>query len=269
MISSAFTPIRSILPPPRPRRKVDMEAFPRGAGAGGSATGSARGRELPFDFEGFDFSDLGGRPAENPPDPASGWGGCGTSSPACFPRDGQIEPGPQDGSDLEYQVTVDFWTAIRGGVAKIQITRQETCPSCKGKPSGGGGTCPECQGTGQVTQMGGRMKFNISCPECKGTGKLEDECSTCGGEGTITRTETVEVRIKAGTRDGQRIRLAGKGNAGVNGGPAGDLYLIIKIKTHPVFNRTGDDIQVTIPITVPKLRWAPRSRCRRSTGGRN
>ena len=100
--------------------------------------------------------------------------------------------------------------------------------------------------------MGGRMKFNISCPECKGTGKLEDECSACEGQGTVSRTETVEVRIKPGTRDGQRIRLAGKGNAGVNGGPAGDLYLIIKIDTHAVFNRSGDDIQVTIPITVPE-----------------
>ncbi len=75
---------------------------------------------------------------------------------------------------------------------------------------------------------------------------------TCGGEGTVTRTETVEVRIKPGTRDGQRIRLAGKGNAGINGGPAGDLYLIIKIDSHPVFTRSGDDIQVTIPVTVPE-----------------
>jgi molecular chaperone DnaJ len=96
------------------------------------------------------------------------------------------------------------------------------------------------------------MKFKITCPRCGGTGKLEDECATCDGEGTVSRTETVEVRIKAGTRDGQRIRLAGKGNAGVNGGPAGDLYLIIKIDTHPVFTRSGDDIQVTIPVTVPE-----------------
>jgi molecular chaperone DnaJ len=100
--------------------------------------------------------------------------------------------------------------------------------------------------------MGGRMKFKIQCPRCGGTGKLENECATCGGEGTVSRTETVEVRIKAGTRDGQRIRLAGKGNAGVNGGAAGDLYLIIKIDTHPVFTRAGDDIQIVIPVTVPE-----------------
>jgi molecular chaperone DnaJ len=109
---------------------------------------------------------------------------------------GQKQQGPQAGTDLEYQVTVDFWTAIRGGVARLQVVRQEVCPTCKGKPSGGGGTCPECQGTGQVTQMGGRMKFKIACPRCGGTGKLENECATCGGEGTVSRTETVEVRIK-------------------------------------------------------------------------
>jgi molecular chaperone DnaJ len=149
-------------------------------------------------------------------------------------------------------VTVDFWTAIRGGIARIQVTRQEVCPTCKGKPTGGAGTCPECQGSGQVTQMGGRMKFKIPCPRCGGSGKLESECPTCDGEGIVTRTETVEVRIKPGTRDGQRIRLAGKGNAGVGGGPAGDLYLIIKIESHPVFTRSGDDIQVSVPVTLPE-----------------
>ena len=88
------------------------------------------------------------------------------------------------------------------------------------------------------------MKFKIECPQCGGTGKQDHDCATCGGEGTVSRTETVEVRIKPGTRDGQRIRLAGKGNAGINGGAAGDLYLIIKIGSHPVFTRAGDDIQV-------------------------
>jgi molecular chaperone DnaJ len=98
--------------------------------------------------------------------------------------------------------------------------------------------------------MGGRMKFNISCPECKGTGKLEDDCTVCGGEGTVTRNETVEVRIKAGTRDGQRIRLAGKGNAGVNGGPAGDLYVLLSVQEHDFFERRNADLFAMIPITI-------------------
>jgi molecular chaperone DnaJ len=110
--------------------------------------------------------------------------------------------------------------------------------------------CPECNGTGQVTQMGGRMKFNIPCPRCNGTGRTSNACATCHGEGTVSRTETVDFRIKPGTRDGQRIRLQGKGNAGVNGGAAGDLFLIVRTGTHPVFTRVGDDIQLTVPVTV-------------------
>ena len=112
--------------------------------------------------------------------------------------------------------------------------------------------CPECNGTGQVTQMGGRMKFNIPCPRCNGTGRISNACSTCHGEGVVSRSEAVEFRIKAGTRDGQRIRLQGKGNAGVNGGAAGDLFLIVRTGTHPVFTRVGDDIHLTVPVTVPE-----------------
>jgi molecular chaperone DnaJ len=96
------------------------------------------------------------------------------------------------------------------------------------------------------------MKFNIPCPRCNGTGRTANVCGTCHGEGAINKTEGVEFRIKAGTRDGQRIRLQGKGNAGVNGGPAGDLFLIVRTGTHPVFTRVGDDIQLTVPVTVPE-----------------
>jgi molecular chaperone DnaJ len=219
---------------------------------GGSARQPAGGRGVP-DFGGFDFTDY----ATGQPGGAGGgtsgasWGSFRDIFSGVFSQ-GQRQQGPQAGTDLEYQITVDFWTAIRSGVARLQVVRQEVCPACKGKPSSGGGPCPECQGTGQVTQMGGRMKFKIACPRCEGTGKLDNECPTCHDDGTVTRTEVVEVRIKAGTRDGQRIRLAGKGNAGINGGGAGDLYLIVKIEGHPVFTRAGDDIQVVIPVTVPE-----------------
>jgi molecular chaperone DnaJ len=98
--------------------------------------------------------------------------------------------------------------------------------------------------------MGGRMKFNIQCPRCGGSGKVQNSCPTCDGEGVVSKKEQLEFRIKPGTRDGQRIRLAGKGNAGTGGGPAGDLYLIIKAGTNPVFTRNGDDVYVTVPITV-------------------
>jgi molecular chaperone DnaJ len=227
--------------------------FPGAGPAGSSGRPQSGGQGVPFDFGGFDFSDYASTRGNEPPAGSSGssWGGFRDIFSNVFSQ-GHKQQGPQAGSDLEYQVSVDFWTAIRGGIARIQVTRQEVCPTCKGKPSGGGGTCPECQGTGQVTQMGGRMKVKISCPRCGGTGKLDNECGACDAEGTVSRTEVVEVRIKPGTRDGQRIRLAGKGNAGISGGPGGDLYLIIKIDNHPVFTRAGDDIQITIPITVPE-----------------
>ena len=103
------------------------------------------------------------------------------------------------GTDLEYQVSVDFWTAVRGGVARLEIQRQETCPTCKGKSTTGGSIeCPECHGSGQVTQMGGRMKFNIQCPRCNGTGKIQNGCPTCDGEGVVTRAGAAGVPHQAG-----------------------------------------------------------------------
>ena len=224
-----------------------------GGNPGSSARQPGGGRGVP-DFGGFDFSDYAAGHTNETGAGAAGssWGSFRDIFSGVFSQ-GQRQQGPQAGTDLEYQITVDFWSAIRGGVARLQVVRQEVCPSCKGKSStGAGGSCPECQGSGQVTQLGGRMKFNIACPRCGGSGKLDSECANCHGEGTVTRTEVVEVRIKAGTRDSQRIRLAGKGNAGINGGAAGDLYLIVKIDSHPVFTRAGDDIQVTIPVTVPE-----------------
>ena len=215
----------------------------------------AGGQEVPFDFEGFDFSGFanqGGRATTAGTETGgAGWGNFRDIFSGIFSQGGRAQQGPEPGTDLEYQVNVDFWTAIRGGTTRLQIQRQEVCPTCKGKASTGGAqTCPECNGTGQVTQMGGRMKFNIQCPRCGGAGKVQNACPTCHGAGTVTRTEQIEFRIKPGTRDGQRIRLAGKGNAGVNGGAPGDLYLIIRAGTHPVFTRQGDDINVTIPVTV-------------------
>ena len=226
------------------------QAAPRGGARGGA-------QEVPFDFGGFDFSDF----AANPQGGSRGaqeqaGGGFGGSFKDIFSgmfsggQKGQPR-GPQAGTDLEYQVAIDFWTAVRGGVTKLEIQRQEMCPTCRGKSTTGGAMeCPECHGSGQVTQMGGRMKFNIQCPRCGGSGQVQNSCKTCDGAGVVTRREPLEFRIKAGTRDGQRIRLAGKGNAGTNGGANGDLFLIIKAGTHAFFTRTADDIYVSVPVTV-------------------
>ena len=237
------------------------EAYARGGptGAGGfggypgGQPGSGGGQGVPFDFSGFDFNDMfdGARGQRTT---TTGGGGFRDIFSSMFGggRGGAVaQEGPEPGSDLEYQVNVPFWTAIRGGVMRLNITRQDVCSNCHGngvieQP----GVCPQCKGKGTIEQSANRMKFNVTCPRCHGTGKNVSTCPVCHGEGVVTRTEPLEVRIKAGTRDGQRIRIAGKGNAGTHGGQSGDLYVIIRTENHPVFRRDGDDIYVIVPVTA-------------------
>jgi molecular chaperone DnaJ len=227
---------------------------PTGAGGFGGFPGGqvgGAGQGVPFDFGGFDFSDLfeGGRGRRS----AGGGGSFRDIFSGMFSGRGgaAAEEGPEPGSDLEYQVNVPFWTAIRGGVMRLNITRRVTCANCHGRGYvESPGKCSQCGGSGQITQTGGRMKFNVQCPRCHGTGKNISDCPVCHGEGTVERTEPLEVRIKAGTRDGQRIRIPGKGNAGAHGGVPGDLYVIIRVGDHPVFRREGDDIYITVPVTA-------------------
>lgn len=238
------------------------EAYARG-GAGPSGypggfnvhPGGGQGQNVHFDFGGFDFSDLFNQ-AETGRGRARSSAGGGFkdifSNMFSGGRGGAAaSTAPEPGSDLEYRVDVPFWTAIRGGVLRLTVPHQEACANCRGigfvETTA---TCPECGGKGQVTQKAGSMKFNVTCPRCGGGGKDRIVCQHCRGEGVVQRSEPLEVRIKAGTRDGQRIRLAGKGNAGGHGGPTGDLYIIVHIEPHPVFRREGDDIHVTVPVTA-------------------
>jgi molecular chaperone DnaJ len=239
------------------------EAYARAGSSGGGGGGGFPGgfggspqdggQGVPFDFGGFDFSDLVDNAQRGR---KSGGGGGFRDIFGSIFGGGQgagraAEVGPEPGSDLEYQVNVPFWTAIRGGVMRLNITRQDVCANCHGQGFlEAPGKCPECNGTGHITQTGGRMKFNVQCPRCHGTGKNLTTCPTCHGEGTVSKTEPLEVRIKAGTRDGQRIRIPGKGNAGVHGGPPGDLYAIIRTQEHPIFRRDGDDIYLTVPVSA-------------------
>jgi len=167
-------------------------------------------------------------------------------------RSRQAANQPERGSDLEYGLNVDFWQSIRGTQVKLNITRQETCETCHGTGSAGSNVavCPECDGAGTVTQMAGAMKFNLTCPRCGGTGRLKNACPTCRGEGRISRPDTVEVRIPQGVVSGSRLRVAGKGNAGAGGGPAGDLYITVRVEEHPFFKRNGDNIDIQVPLTV-------------------
>ena len=220
-------------------------------GYGGADPGS---RQPPnMDFGGFDFSDYmrqqGARARTQ-----TETGGAFRDLFSNFFRGGGAEPEtePEKGADLEYAVTIDFWQAIRGTQAKLEVTRHEVCPTCHGSGSANTGTitCPQCNGTGNVTQMAGAMKFNLTCPRCGGRGKLRNACPTCHGDGRIGNKETVEVRIPAGAQDGSRLRVPGKGNAGTQGAPAGDLYITTRVEEHPFFEREGDNIKIRVPVTV-------------------
>lgn len=198
-----------------------------------------------FDFDGFDFS-------------GGGTSGGGTSFRDLFSqffggrgRGAGIEEEAEPGAALEYQLEIDFWDAVRGGVKKLQITRMDTCDTCKGTGAvGSPQTCPTCNGSGTIQQAAGKMRFNVPCTRCGGTGKLRTACKNCGGEGRVRRTETIEVRIPAGVTSGGRVRVPGKGNAGTMGAPAGDLYLLVEVRPHPFFERRGNDLYTKVPVTV-------------------
>lgn len=227
------------------------------AGGGGQAGGP--GAHPNMDFNGFDFSEMF-RDAQAQTESRRRGGGSGTGTGAF--RDifsqffhgghGEPEQQPQKGADLEYGLNISFWQAIRGTQAKIEITRYDQCPGCHGAggTESGSVACPQCQGTGNVTQMAGNMKFNLTCPRCGGKGRLKNVCPTCHGDGRLAHTETVEVRIPPGAQNGSRLRVAGKGNAGTMGAPAGDLYITTHVEEHPLFRREGDNIQLKVPITV-------------------
>ena len=234
------------------------EAYARGGGFGAGGFGGApRGgsesrtytQEVPFDFGGFDFSDFTeGRAGRT----SGGTGGFRDIFSNIF-RGGreEVERRPEPGNDLEYQVNVGFWQSIRGTTMKLSVPHLVTCTNCRGNGYiDNPGVCPECKGKGTITQKSGNMKFKVTCPRCGGSGKNRTLCNVCHGEGRVEQTETLEVRIKPGTRDGQRIRLAGRGNAGVMGGAAGDLYIVIKVGEHPLFKREGDDIYLTVPVSI-------------------
>lgn len=221
---------------------------PGGAGPGG-------GPQAPgMDFGGFDFSEFlnqqrrGGQPGAG-----GGGGGFRDIFSQFFGGRGQEQPtAPERGTDLEYGLNIGFWESIRGTQIKLNISRQETCDTCGGTGTGGGASnvCPECDGKGQVTQMAGAMKFTLTCPRCDGKGRLKNVCPVCHGDGVISRTDSVEVRIPQGVPPGARLRVAGKGNAGRLGGPAGDLYITVRVEPHPFFTRAGDNVEIKIPITV-------------------
>jgi molecular chaperone DnaJ len=253
-----------ILSDSKKRQMYDQVGFYSENGfPGAGPTGGPGGRAHPnMDFNGFDFSEMfRNAQAETEAKRRSGGGGGGGGTGGSF-KDifsqffhgggSEEEHEPQKGADLEYGLNIGFWQAIRGTQAKIEVTRYEQCPTCHGAGGNESGSiaCPQCNGSGNVSQMAGNMKFNLTCPKCNGKGRLKNACPSCHGDGRISRSETVEVRIPPGAKSGSRLRVPGKGNAGTMGAPPGDLYITTNVEPHPLFSREGDNIHLKVPITV-------------------
>jgi molecular chaperone DnaJ len=220
------------------RSKYDQlghRAFEPGGGAGGGFEG--------FDFSNFDLRDLGKG------------GGFSDLFDNLFgqQRDGQTRA-PAHGQDLQYTMEISFEDAARGVTTPISITRSEPCADCKGsgqRLSGRRQTCPECGGSGQRREGRGLFGIGQACTRCEGTGMLTGEaCSRCAGRGTLPTTERINVKIPPGVDTGSKIRVAGKGEAGRRGAPAGDLYIVTKVRPHPLYDRKGDNLYMEAPITV-------------------
>jgi molecular chaperone DnaJ len=215
-------------------------AFRRGArGAGGQTFdmsdlfGQSSGRDQRFG--GASFSDLFGTIF------SGGTGG------------GAAPRGPARGRDVEAEIILDFVDAARGITMPLTLRAPGVCDTCHGngaRPGTQPRMCPQCHGSGLVNRNQGAFSFSEPCRDCQGVGTIVDEkCPECHGTGGVTKTRTLTIRIPAGVADGQRIRLAGRGEPGDRGGPAGDLFVRAILRPDPVFGRSGDDLTVTVPVT--------------------
>jgi len=263
-ISEAY----DILSDEKKRKVYDQYGFysdniPSGGYPGASPADAARAYSAQgqpgaggFDFSGFDFSNFeprAGRRGAGAED-TGGFGGFRDIFSQIFSRNAAAEEEDFEtrGRDLEHQMHLSFWDAIRGTQVRITVNRNETCPVCKGSGTAKGAAtvCATCDGKGTLTRQSGAMRFQGPCPDCNGTGKRRPSCPNCGGTGIVTHPETFDVRIPPGVNEGSRVRVAGKGNAGRKGGPPGDLYIVTDVETHPIFERKGDNIYVKLPVTV-------------------
>jgi molecular chaperone DnaJ len=218
-------------------------------------------RSMPSGFRGggaggFDLGDLfgqgaGGGAGERIGDLFGGLFGRGSQTRTSSQRRARR------GADVESEVSLTFAEALEGITVPLRLTSEAACPTCHGTGAKAGTVprvCPSCQGTGQESRNMGGFSISEPCHECHGRGLVvDDPCDTCHGSGRAASTRTIQARIPAGVADGQRIRLKGKGAPGENGGPAGDLYVAIKVGAHPVFGRSGDNLTVTVPVTYPEL----------------
>lgn len=212
-------------------------AFQGGMGGGGPRGGAGGGFHDPFDI----FREVFGRQG----------GGGGGIFDEMFGGGGGGD-GSRDGADLRYDLEITLEEAARGAQKEISFRKNVTCDRCDGSGAEPGSkrvTCPTCRGAGQVRRSGGIITFTQTCPTCGGAGqKIEKPCSSCQGEGRVPKSTKLNVRIPAGVDTGSRLRSAGNGEAGVAGGQSGDLYIVLTVKEHELFERHGDDLFCEIPI---------------------
>lgn len=214
--------------------------FGPGAGFGfGPRPGSGGAGD--FQFTATDLGDLLGNLFGRGRGRAGGPGGAGRG------------PGPQRGADLEAELHLPFREAVRGVTTTLHLTSEAPCSTCAGtgaRPGTSPATCPECSGRGVLDENQGLFSFSTPCQRCAGRGAVvTDPCPTCRGSGVETRPREVKVRIPAGVSDGQRIRLKGRGGPGRNGGPPGDLYVLVHVTPDPLFGREGRNLTLTVPVT--------------------
>jgi len=197
-------------------------------------------------FDGFDFTTKGGSSFSDIFETIFG-------NFTGFGKEAKSRRSPQRGEDLHYSMTLSFIDAAKGVELPIQIMRKVVCPSCNGKGVDKDSkrvVCPVCHGTGKVNKQTGFMKFATPCTNCGGTGYLEGSiCKTCNGEGRVDDISKLRVRIPAGVDNGSKVRINGKGNAGLYGGPYGDLIISINITPHKFFKRKGYDVLIVLPVT--------------------
>ncbi|MGZ4688023.1 MAG: molecular chaperone DnaJ [Acidimicrobiia bacterium] len=228
------------------RRMVASGAYSAGPGGGFGPGGGPGG--FSFD-EGVDLGDLFGGLFGGGGAPGGGRGGFGRSG-----RGRGARHAPQRGSDLETELHLDFMDAIHGVTTSVSFTAEATCSVCHGsgaEPGTHPQTCPQCSGSGQIAVDQGPFSFSQVCPTCGGRGAIiETPCHQCRGSGVEVRPREVKVKIPIGVDDGQRIRVKGRGGAGANGGPPGDLYVVVHVRPHRVFGRRGrHDLTVRVPLT--------------------
>jgi len=215
---------------------------------GPTSSGSAGGG---FDFSGFDFSGTPGQSSSSSfrdifSDLFSGGGQKAQPEP---PR-----PMPKKGRDIEIPLALSFEEAFTGLTTNITVNRSEQCSRCQGAGDTGGPVvqCPTCKGTGQVMRTGGRLQFSQNCSDCEGTGRRRQPCSLCSGKGVTPKTEQVKIKIPAGVDTGSRVRVPKKGHGGRLGAEPGDLFILTNVGKHPFLTRKGDNVYITVPITVPE-----------------